>query len=116
MSGGTVQPPRLAAWIVRHLAPRDDVQWILADLAEELAERAAESRSAARRWYWSQTIRSIVPLLARRLTTRISSRPRDNMWRDLAQDLRFAGRLSARAPLTTLVVIATLILGLGATT
>ena len=117
MSDRSVRPPYVAEWIVRRVAPPNDLRWIVADLDEELTERAAsESPAAARRWYWSQTIRSILPLLARRVVVPRSSRPGDHMWHDLAQDIRFATRLSARAPLTTLVIIATLVLGLGATT
>lgn len=117
MSQPPVRPPRLAEWIIRSVAPPNDVRWLLQDFAEELGERAASQSSAtSRRWYWSQTIRSIVPLLRRRLTTLITSHRGEHMWNDLAQDLRFAVRLSARTPLTTIVVIATLVLGLGATT
>jgi len=117
MSERLVRPPRLAEWVIRSVAPAEDRRWVLADLGEELQERAAsESRAACLRWYWSQTIRSIVPLAVRRLTTFIASHRGEHMWNDLAQDLRFAARLSARAPLTTIVVIVTLVLGLGATT
>jgi len=117
MSQRPVRPPRLAEWLIRSAAPREDVRWVLADLDEELQARAAsEPRGACLRWYWSQAIRSIVPLLVRRLTTYIASHRGEHMWNDMAQDLRFAARLSARTPLTTIVVIATLVLGLGATT
>src|SRR5256885_2996146 len=117
MNQPPVRPPRLAEWIIRTVAPPNDARWLMQDLAEEMAERAGcESAAACRRWYWSQTIRSIVPLWRRRLTTLIASHRGDHMWNDLAQDLRFAVRLSARTPLTTIVVIATLVLGLGATT
>ena len=117
MSQSPVRPPRLAEWIIRLVAPEDDARWIVGDLAGELTARAtSESSASLRRWYWSQTIRSIAPLLGRRLTTLIASHRGDHMWSDLAQDLRFAARLSARAPLTTIIVIATLVLGLGATT
>jgi predicted permease len=117
MSDRSVRAPHAAEWIVRYVAGPNDARWITADLDEELLERAASgSPAAARRWYWSQTIRSIIPLLARRAAAPTSSPRGDHMWNDLAQDLRFAARLSARAPLTTLVIIATLVLGLGATT
>src|SRR5690348_8225618 len=116
MSERPIRPPRIAEWIIRSVAPPDDVRWLLADLEEELGERAASQSRACRLWYWSQTIRSIVPLAVRRLTTLVASHRGEHMWNDLAQDLRFAARLSARAPLTTIVVIATLVLGLGATT
>ena len=117
MSEGHIRPPRLAEWIIRSVAPPEDVRWILDDLADELTERAGtESSTATRSWYWNQAIRSIAPLLRRRLATLITSHRGDHMWNDLAQDIRFAARLSARTPLTTIVVIATLVLGLGATT
>jgi len=119
----SVRPPYLAEWILRHAASPDDARWIAGDLHEELIERAtSQSPAAARRWYWSQTIRSILPLLARRIIASpppppgIAPRRGDHMWNDLAHDIRFAARLSARSPLITVVIIATLVLGLGATT
>jgi putative ABC transport system permease protein len=117
MTRAKVRPPRAAEWIIKSVAPPDDQPWIVADLADELIERAAsQSPAACRRWYWAQTLRSIVPLIWRRLITFTASHRGEHMWNDLAQDLRFAMRLSARTPLTTIVVIATLVLGLGATT
>jgi predicted permease len=111
------RPPRLAQWIIESVAPSEDAPWILGDLADEMEKHAALSTpAAARRWYWKQAARSVAPLIKRRCVAALSVRRGDHMWHDLAQDIRFALRLSARAPLTTFVVVATLVLGLGAMT
>src|SRR5262245_46116607 len=112
-----VRPPRLAEWIIEAVAPNEDAPWILGDLADEMEKLAVSaSPAAARRWYWKQTARSVAPLIKRQFVAALALRRGDHMWHDLAQDIRFALRLSARAPLTTFVVVATLVLGLGSMT
>jgi predicted permease len=65
------EPPRAAAWLLGRLLHPADRDCALSDLDEEFEERCErEGESAARRWYWDQTRRSIVPSLARRLSAR----------------------------------------------
>ncbi len=59
-----LNPPRLAAWLVRASAPAEERADVLADLADELNEHASRvGAAAARRWYWRQALGSIVPLV-----------------------------------------------------
>lgn len=53
-------PPRLGFWLLRLLRRQGDSDLVLGDLEEEYAylyER--QGRSAARRWYWHQVVRSV---------------------------------------------------------
>ncbi|HEX7778940.1 MAG TPA: permease prefix domain 2-containing transporter, partial [Vicinamibacterales bacterium] len=65
MSG---QPPRLAAWLVTLSTVEPDRQAVLGDLFEEFAalEQQAGTKRA-RRWFWRQTLSSLVPGFSRRL-------------------------------------------------
>src|SRR6185503_507260 len=63
----TPRVPPLARWVVSRLAPPEDTELLLDDLAEEHAEQLATGgRALAWRWYWSQALRSAPPLLALR--------------------------------------------------
>ncbi len=114
---------RLAAWVT----PERDREVLLGDLREEMElRRQEEGEAAARRWYRSQVLRSVVPSLLRRRWTsrttrnqgrRISRAGRgDGMFRELWQDARFALREYGHKPLFTLLLVGTLALGIGATT
>ena len=106
-------PPRLAVWLIRCAADREERGDVLADLADEAAQHAAQAgASAARRWYWHQTRRSIGPLLARRVSRLGWRAP----LRGVRQDLRFARRSLVRAPAFSVAVIAMLAIGIGAHT
>jgi putative ABC transport system permease protein len=109
-------PPALAAWIAGLSAASDDRADVLHDLAEGFDERAASSGPAsARRWYWRQTLRSVGPLVGRRLTRgRVERRPA--RFAELRADLRYAARKAARTPVISLAVILAMALGIGATT
>ncbi|NOT09268.1 MAG: hypothetical protein HOP28_13815, partial [Gemmatimonadales bacterium] len=112
-------PPLLARWVLARLLPAADRDFFLGDLAEEYAEHAeTEGIAAARRWYRRQAIHSLPPLARRRLTPSALS-PRQigggSMWRDLVDDLQYALRLTRRGPLVALVVITTMVLGIGVT-
>ena len=111
----SVTPPRTAR---RLLALRLSPQWrefILGDLEEEFGARAAQSVSAARRWYWRQAARCFLapPAPPER---RIPEQPREAFMRTLIADLRYAVRVLLRAPSFALAVIAVLALGIGANT
>src|ERR1700712_2480753 len=116
-----VKPPRLARLLVRMAAPSADVKFVIDDLEEEFETRLdAHGVRVAHAWYWSETMRSFIPLIARRwqLATRNdpTQRRRDPMFISLLGDARHTLRLARRSPLASLAVIATMALGIGATT
>jgi putative ABC transport system permease protein len=119
MSGA--RPPRIAEWLARRAAPPSDADLIAGDFREEFDERALRlGIAAARRWYWSETLRSLFPLAARRWTVPNRSRPTsdgsDVMLASVIDDVRYAARLARRTPLASFAVVATMVLGIGSTT
>jgi putative ABC transport system permease protein len=114
------RPPRLARWLVSLCAPPDDAHLVLDDLAEEyVAREVAEGSRAARRWYWSQAIRSTGPLLVLRArrgrTADRHHRRKDGMFTELTKDVRHALRRAGRNRLLSAAVVTTVALGIGAT-
>lgn len=58
-----VRPPRIGTWLVSLFAPAGETESITGDLLEEYSQLAAKSGPAfARRWYWRQTLTTIVHL------------------------------------------------------
>jgi hypothetical protein len=56
----SVQPPRIAVWLVNLFAPAEAAELILGDLLEEYSHLASNSGVAfARSWYWRQTVKTI---------------------------------------------------------
>ena len=56
--------PRLAAWLLHRLTPRNRREVLLGDFEEGYREMAAFAGAArARRWYWGQVVRSTPPFL-----------------------------------------------------
>jgi putative ABC transport system permease protein len=112
----TPAPPRLAERLIARRLPDGRREFVLGDLEEEFAARAAVSPSAARRWYWRQAIRCLrgagTPI------TRQTPGPRekDSFMRTVLSDLRLSARVFRRAPSFALAVVAVLALGIGATT
>jgi hypothetical protein len=66
-----VAAPRVGEYLLSLCLPRKDREVVAGDLEEEFASKA-ESRGTfvARVWYWSQVVRSIGPVVARRLIDR----------------------------------------------
>lgn len=64
MSQSTLaQPPSIASWLVELFAPAEHAESILGDLAEEFSDLVSKSGLAsARRWYWRQSVKTIVHL------------------------------------------------------
>lgn len=56
----SVQPPRIAVWLVSLFMPAGGVEFIPGDLLEEFSRVTSEKGIVrARRWYWRQTVTSI---------------------------------------------------------
>jgi len=57
-------PPRIAVWLLRAACPGSDAPYVFAELEAEYAHCIVPERGrrAARRWFWSQAIRSLGPL------------------------------------------------------
>ena len=113
----TPRPPRLARSLLLALTPRDWREVIDGDLAEGFQHRC-ETRGVgrARAWYWRQLASTDVFRLRRvapELRAPESPKGRVDM---LIQDLRYAARTIARKPLHAAAVVATLAIGIGAST
>ena len=60
----SLQPPRLAVWLVNLFTIPDDAEAIVGDLLEEFSHLASTSGVVfARRWYWRQALKTIVHLI-----------------------------------------------------
>lgn len=112
--------PRLPSLLLGLVLPGPHREPLLGDLAEEYADRFdAEGGLRARRWLWSQVLRSIAPAIRLRLApsqARLPRGKRESIMGSLMQDLRHAARLIGRNPGYALVVAGTLSLGIGAST
>ena len=59
------QPSRIAVWLLKLFAPREQAEPILGDLFEEFSQLVLTSGVAsARRWHWRQTTKTIAHLVA----------------------------------------------------
>jgi hypothetical protein len=59
----SVQPPRIAVWLVGLFTPDHDAESIPGDLLEEFSNLASNSGIPfARRWYWRQSVKTIAHL------------------------------------------------------
>ena len=59
-----LQPPRLAVWIVNLFTVPDNAEAITGDLLEEFSQIAHQAGVVfARRWYWRQSLKTIVHLI-----------------------------------------------------
>jgi predicted permease len=108
------EPPRAASWLVRTLAPEPVRDEILGDLDELWQARLHQGRSS-RLAYW----RHVLSLLwwARRRERHVYRLPRgDASASHLLADIRFGVRLAARQPAFTLMIVATLSIGIAAAT
>jgi hypothetical protein len=58
-----IQPPRFAVWLLTLFALHDQAESILGDLLEEFTLLASSSGGPfARRWYWRQTLKTVLQL------------------------------------------------------
>ena len=117
------RPPHLAIALLKITAPADDADAMLGDFEEEFARRRQETGDArARLWFWQQVLRSTPINLVRthRETRRWQTTPHlpkgDDPMTTFLHDLRFAWRSVTRNKRLAATIIATLALGVAATT
>ena len=107
--------PRLAVWLLTKRLSAEWLEFVVGDLEEEFRERGTASPSAARRWFWRQTIRCLRPTTAAVLP-HLSTLSEIRSCRPSSSDLRYSVRSLLRTPSFALAVIAVLALGIGANT
>ena len=109
--------PRVIIALLGRRLPPDELEFFLGDLEEGTAEKRASSGAIrSQLWLIGETCLAIVqPRIAGRRPT-IPSPRRDTRMKSFVDDLRFALRISARAPGMSILTIATLALGIGAAT
>jgi predicted permease len=111
------RPPRLFEWVGARSTDPQDRQVVLGDLAEEFGDRCVrDGPRSARRWYRRQVLASLGPNLRRRLRPDVSPASRGTRMASLLQDLRFSWRMARHRPLVTIVALASLAVGMGAST
>jgi predicted permease len=117
------RPPRLAAWLITLSTVEADRQAVIGDLVEEFAALDAEfGARRARRWFWHQTVASLIPGLRRRLSesSRLPGFPvselpgvsKDRVMNSVWQDVRFGWRTIRRRPVITGVALLSLVVGI----
>ena len=118
-------PPRLARWLLRRALDGAARSAIVGDLDEEFARFIVPRVGAARarRWYWRQAVMSIAACArGAAVVNREPDEPQPKVMdimhdsHGLGTDLRAALRFCTRSPLTSVAVILTLAIGVGANT
>lgn len=110
------EPPRLLAWLVARALPRTLREPVLGDLAESHARRARLDGRAAATWMYLREGWMAVRALGALSNEPTPLTPPRAPFDGLGADLRFAIRLHLRRPASTLLVLVTLGLAIGAST
>ncbi len=111
--------PRWADALIRLVAPAEDVDALLDELRDELArETARRGERAAHAWFTREVLRSLGPVLMRRITLAIR-KPRGggimrHRFEAVLHDVSYAMRQLRRAPGFTITVLLAFALGIGA--
>jgi putative ABC transport system permease protein len=108
-------PPRLACALLRWLLPADDFEVIAGDLEESLnrPNAAPHGRALGRLWYWRQ-VASILSSRALRTGEVFARQSRGRLRMGFRQDLSYAMRSFAKAPVFAITTIVMLAIGIGA--
>ncbi|HEY7497782.1 MAG TPA: ADOP family duplicated permease [Vicinamibacterales bacterium] len=113
----TIDPPRLAVWLLSKRLPAEWRDFVVGDLAEEFAARSGDSPVAAHAWFWWQTMRCLAaPPPVRPNPFPVGSSQGDSRMPTLFADLRYALRVMSRIPSFGVAVVSVLALGIGAST
>ncbi len=111
--------PRWAAALLRFVAPADDYDTIIDELRDEYArEISRRGERAARAWFAREVLRSLPPVLARRVIVAIRKPHSQVTLRHRLEavryDVSYATRQLRRAPGFTTTVLLAFALGIGA--
>jgi putative ABC transport system permease protein len=113
----TADPPRLAIWLLTRRLSAEWRDFVVGDLEEEFATRSGDSATAARAWFWWQTVRCLAaPPPVPRNPSVVPPPQGDSRMRTLFADLRHAFRVMSRTPAFAAAVISVLAIGIGANT
>ena len=111
-----VRPPPLAIWLLSQRLSDEWREFVVGDLEEEFATRAARSPFAARAWFRWQTMRCLVAPPARQSHHVEEVARGDSAMVCLIADVRYAVRVMTRTPSFAIAVVTVLALGIGANT